>query len=456
MSRLAKTSKFRHTQPVPMKATWTKLNPAGHLWDCSNFVSANELYWAMAWKSTGGGKLALFSHDKPGQQDPSGPPCIVGHTAPIIDWAFHPFDSSLLVTGSEDTTLKLWQIPEGGLTEDLKEPMVTHEGHGKKVGILAWHPSANHVLASASVDHTIKLWDMEKGERQSIGVHSENILSMNWNLDGSLLNTTCKDKKLRIIDPRSGEVTAEVAAHQGTKTQRSIWAKRRNQIVTVGFNSSSREREMMIFDAKKMDAPLLKKEIDTASGVMMPFYDDDTDMLYVGGKGDGSVRYYQLWDEASITTELDAYGSSQGAKGLCFLPKTALNVKECEVARMIKLEPNQALAISYKLPRKTAASEFQADVYPPTFAREPALGAGEYFGGETKEPNTTDMKQYWAGAPVSAAAPASGFKASTEKLVTDKDIATAEEKVKKLEADLEAAQKAVEDLKAKQAEQKAS
>jgi len=286
-------------------------------------------------------------------------------------------------------------------------------------------------------------------------VHPQQILSLNWNLDGSLINTTCKDKKLRIIDPRSGEVASVVDAHQGTKTQRSVWAKRRDQIVTVGFNSSSRERELMIWDCKKMDGPLHKREIDTGSGVMMPFIDEDTNMLYVGAKGDGTVRYYELWDEAVPITELDAYSSSQGAKGLGFLPKTALNAKECEVSRMIKLEQNQAQAISFKLPRKTAATEFQADVYPPTFSKEPALSASEYFGGKTEPPGTTDMQPYWeSGASVRSAGGASSFKASSEKLVTDKDIAAAEEKVKKLEAELEAAQKAVEELKAKQEAQK--
>lgn len=454
MSRLAKTSKFRHTQPHPSKANWTQVKASNSIWDCSNLVAANDLYWAMAWQATGGGKLAVFNHDKPGQQESSGPPMIVGHQGPIIDWAFHPFDSSLLVTGSEDTTIKVWQIPDGGVTKEISEPMVTHAGHSKKVGILSWHPSANHVLASASVDHALKIWDIEKGERQTIGVHGENILSVNWNLDGSLINTTCKDKKLRLIDPRSGQVASEVQAHAGTKTARSVWAKRRNQIVTVGFSATSRERQLMIFDPSKLDGPIHTLDIDNASGVMMPFIDEDTNMLYVGGKGDGNVRYYELWSEATPITELDIFASSTPAKGLCFLPKTALNVKECEVARMIKLEATCATPVSFKLPRKTAATEFQADVYPPTFSREAALTSDEFFGGKNSEPKTADMQPYWEGAVVTSPT-GGGFKPSSEKLVTEKDIANAEEKVKKIAEDLEKAQQALADLKAKMDAQKA-
>lgn len=39
-----------------------------------------------------------------------------------------------------------------------------------------------------------------------IDCHTDVILSMTFNTDGSLLATSCKDKKLRVIEPRSGSV----------------------------------------------------------------------------------------------------------------------------------------------------------------------------------------------------------------------------------------------------------
>jgi len=38
--------------------------------------------------------------------------------------------------------------------------------------------------------------------------------------NGSLLATTCKDKKLRIIDPRNGDVLRMGDSHQGTKASK--------------------------------------------------------------------------------------------------------------------------------------------------------------------------------------------------------------------------------------------
>ena len=44
---------------------------------------------------------------------------------------------------------QVWQIPDGGLVGPMTEPLVTLEGHSKRVGILAWHPTAFNILLSA-------------------------------------------------------------------------------------------------------------------------------------------------------------------------------------------------------------------------------------------------------------------------------------------------------------------
>eukprot|EP01064_Diplonema_japonicum_P016466 TRINITY_DN24478_c0_g1_i1.p1 TRINITY_DN24478_c0_g1~~TRINITY_DN24478_c0_g1_i1.p1 ORF type:complete len:453 (+),score=127.91 TRINITY_DN24478_c0_g1_i1:55-1413(+) len=448
MSRLAKVSKYRHTNATPQKSekTFRDLKVNNLIWDCSDLIACNTKFMAFCWAGAGAGKLVVKPLDKPEKSAPN-PPNICGHKGQIIDWKFHPYHQNLLVTGSEDCTIKVWNLPEGGLTEDMTDPMVTHQGHGKKVGILSWHPSAEHVLATAAMDHTVKLWDIENGERGTITCHTDQISSVNWNLDGSLINTTSKDKKVRIIDPRTGNVVQEVPGHEGTKTQRSVWAKRRNQIVTTGF-SKKHERQMMVWDVNNMATPLHVEDIDSQSGVLMPFVDEDTNMLYVGGKGDGNIRYYELWNESTPITELDCFSSSTPAKGLCLVPKTALDIKSCEVSRVMKLETTACIPISFKLPRKTAATEFQEDVYPPTFSSTPSMTAADYFKGENAEPKLTNMRPYWEGT-VEAEASTATLKMSSAKLITETDIADAEKKVTDAEKALEAAKEELQALKEK-------
>ena len=39
-----------------------------------------------------------------------------------------------------------------------------------------------------------------------------------------------------------------------------------------------------------MENALTHEEIDQAAGVLFPFYDAESDVVYVAGKGDGSIR----------------------------------------------------------------------------------------------------------------------------------------------------------------------
>lgn len=140
-------------------------------------------------------------------------------------------------------------------------------------------------MASASTDLTIKLWDIEKGqERQEITGHGEIIQSMAYNYNGSLMATTCRDKKLRIFDLRSNKVIQEGAGHQGIKGSRVVWLGENDRICTTGFSRMS-DRQLNLWDTNDLSKPIKTEFLDTSSGVLMPFYDLDTKMLYLAGKG---------------------------------------------------------------------------------------------------------------------------------------------------------------------------
>lgn len=63
------------------------------------------------------------------------------------------FSSLLLLYLSLPPGGQIWEIPDGGLTAPLTEPVVKLEGHSKRVGILSWHPTAHNVLVSAGETH---------------------------------------------------------------------------------------------------------------------------------------------------------------------------------------------------------------------------------------------------------------------------------------------------------------
>lgn len=162
----------------------------------------------------------------------------------------------------------VWKVPEGGLTENIETPLLTLSGHGRKVGHVLFHPSADNVLLSASGDFTVKIWDISTGtQKVELGAHQELIQGITWSGDGSLVATTCKDKRLRVFDVRSGSVVAETAGHSGVKGTRVEWMGGLDKFVTTGFSRTS-ERQVFVWDFKNLNngEPLKQETLDSASG----------------------------------------------------------------------------------------------------------------------------------------------------------------------------------------------
>jgi coronin-1B/1C/6 len=105
-----------------------------------------------------------------------------------------------------------------------------------------------------------------------------------WSADGSQLITSTKDKLAKIWDPRAGTVATEWTPHEGGKAFKTLFLGSTGQVLTVGFTRQSK-REFKVWEPTKSTAkPLATFELDQASGVMIPFYDEDTRMLYLTGK----------------------------------------------------------------------------------------------------------------------------------------------------------------------------
>ena len=58
----------------------------------------------------------------------------------------------------------------------------------------------------------------------------------------------------------------------------------------------------------------------------------------IAGKGDGNIWYYEYKSDNLYT--LDEHRSSDPPRGMCFVPRRAVNASECEIARTYKLTSN--------------------------------------------------------------------------------------------------------------------
>lgn len=306
-----------------------------------------------------------------------------------------------MATASEDTTIKLWQIPEDGLTESINQPLADIGNHARKVTLLRFHPTAGTVLSSVGGDNTVKIWDVEKAmEIHTIQDHDQLIQELVWDVNGNNLATSSKDKNVRIFDPRSGALSSTIStAHEGAKSIKLAYLGHSNKLFSVGFNKTSM-RQMKIWDPRNLSAEVYRSEIDAAAGVIMPFFDNDTNLLYLAGKGDGNVRVYEAAGEGDSLIAITDFRSNVSAKGMAMIPKRGLNIMHNETARLLKLTTNSVEPLSFFVPRK--AEGFQEDIFPDSFSGEPSHSADEWLAGSDQPPRLKSLNPNAASTPTGA------------------------------------------------------
>ncbi|XP_067910882.1 uncharacterized protein coro1cb isoform X1 [Heterodontus francisci] len=389
--RVVRQSKFRHVfgQALKNDQCYDDIRVSRVTWD-SSFCAVNPKFVAVIVDASGGGAFMVLPLQKSGRIDKAYP-TVCGHTAPVLDIEWCPHNDHIIASGSEDCTVMVWQIPENGLTVPISDPVVILEGHSKRVGIVSWHPTARNVLLSAGCDNVIIIWNVGTGEAMITldDMHPDMIFSTSWNRDGSLLCTTCKDKKLRVINPRKEEIVVEKdKAHEGSRPTRVVFLMNGN-IFTTGFSRMS-DRQLALWNPQNMDEPIALHEMDTSNGVLLPFYDADTNVIYLCGKGDSSIRYFEITDEAPYVHYLNTFASKEPQRGMGYMPKRGLDVTKCEIARFYKLHERKCEPIIMTVPRKSDL--YQDDLYPETPGPEAALEAEEWFEGKNKDPILISLK----------------------------------------------------------------
>ncbi|MBW4615616.1 MAG: serine/threonine protein kinase [Desmonostoc vinosum HA7617-LM4] len=120
-----------------------------------------------------------------------------GHNSMVSSVAFSPIyptsssQGGILATGSWDNTIKLWQVNTG-------KELSTFTGHASWVHSVAFSPDGKF-LASGSADCTIKLWQVQTGrEIQTFTGHSDSVGVVAFSQDGQLLASGSSDNTIKL------------------------------------------------------------------------------------------------------------------------------------------------------------------------------------------------------------------------------------------------------------------
>jgi len=197
------------------------------------------------------------------------------HTSSVHDVAFSPFYSTIFATASEDLHVKIWEVPSTHSPSVKQDATASLKGHEKRVSFCCLNPVADWVMATGSADSTVRIWNLETQSQAACLKLQDALLSVKWNESGALIATTCKDKTLRILDPRLQGTTLKTDTHEGTKAAKCEWLNglcgAPHLVVTAGFTKKA-TREFALFDIRNIKQPTMREDMDKGTGIVNPFF----------------------------------------------------------------------------------------------------------------------------------------------------------------------------------------
>ena len=128
-----------------------------------------------------------------------------GHTRWVISAAVSP-DGRYALSGSEDHTLRLWELDTGACLR-------TFEGHTRPVSSVALSPDGRYAL-SGSDDHTLRLWELTTGRcLRTFEGHTNWVDSVAISPDGRSALSGSRDRTLRLWELATGRCLRTFEGH---------------------------------------------------------------------------------------------------------------------------------------------------------------------------------------------------------------------------------------------------
>ena len=210
------------------------------------------------------------------------------HGGPVISVSFSP-DGSLLASGAGDNTIALWDVAS-------RQRVATLTGHGSWVRSVSFSPDGS-LLASGASDNTIRLWDV--ASRQQVATltrHESWVTSVSFSPDGSLLASGAWDNTIALWDVASRQRVATLTGHGG-----QVWTGSFSPDVLFSpdgslLASGAEDNTIALWDVAS------RQRVATLTGhggqVWAGSFSPDGSLL-ASGAWDNTIA---LWDVSEITT----------------------------------------------------------------------------------------------------------------------------------------------------------
>jgi len=210
---------------------------------------------------------------------------LTGHKNLISSVAFSP-NGEVIASGSDDKTIKLWQVQDG-------QEIVTLAGHANSVHTVVFSPDGK-ILASSSHDKTIKLWRMKDAQEiRTLSGHINSVYGLAFSPDGETVASSSWDKTIKLWRVKDGQEIRTFSGHI-------------NLVYCVAFSpdgetlaSSSWDRTIKIWRVK--DGKLIRTLTGHTDCVRCVAFSPNGEFL-ASGSHDNTIKIWWVKDWQEVLT----------------------------------------------------------------------------------------------------------------------------------------------------------
>ena len=218
---------------------------------------------------------------------------VLGATVSAYNSVAYSPDGRLVVSGSRDSCIRIWDVDTGALKS---EPF---EGHTTSISSVKFSPDGRRIV-SASIDGTIRIWDAETSQTYAGPFRYDKPTPklVHWDELGRPITPCVRyvefspdgneivygiDNAIRILDANTGEIKAEILQAHADLVTSVAFAPDGRRLV-----SSSRDGTMRIWDAELYHA--VAHPIRVHAGPVMSVKFSPDGKRIVSGSQDSTIR----------------------------------------------------------------------------------------------------------------------------------------------------------------------